>query len=99
MSCRHVSDHRQLVHHSLMKLGYGKFFRSPGHQSGSLLGDDRRDESGLLQEFDPHSVSGIELLPLITRLGIVHAGIGENSVHIGREQADLPKNLVRGMPR
>jgi len=99
MSCRHVSDHRQLVHHSLMKFRDGKLFRAAGNQPGSFLRHNCRDETGLLQQFDPHSVSGVELLPLITRLGIIHAGIGEDPVHIGGEQADLPKNCGREMSR
>lgn len=91
MSFSHVSDHRQLVHDSLVKLGNGEFFSPSGYQSGSLLRDDRRDEPGLLQQFDSHSVSGIELFPFITRLGIVHARISKDSVHIGPEQTELFK--------
>jgi len=98
MSLGHSSNHRQLVHHSLMKLRNGQFFGSPRHEPGSLLRHDRRDESGLLQQLDAHSIAGIEFFPLIARLRIVHPGIGKDSIHIGREEADLPKNLTRGMP-
>lgn len=89
MSFSHVSDHRQLVHDSLVKLGNGEFFCPPGYQPGSLLRDDRRDEPGLLQQLDAHSVSGIEFFPFITGLGIVHTGIGQDSVHIGGKETNL----------
>lgn len=89
MACGHVSDHRYLVHRPLMQFGDGKFFRSSGHQSGALLRHDGRDEAGPLQQFDPHSISRIELLPLVTRLGIIHPRIGEDAVYVGCEQFDF----------
>ncbi len=95
MSRGHVSDHRQLVHYTLMKFRYRKFFRPTSNQPGSFLCDDRRDKAGLLQQFDSHSVSSVELLPLIARLGIIHAGIGENSIHIRGEQSDFPQEASR----
>lgn len=96
MSRGHIADDRQLIHHALMKFRYREFFRSASDQSGSLLRHNCRDEAGLLQQFDPHPVAGIEFLPFITRFGIVHAGIGENSVHIRGEEAEFPQEASRG---
>jgi hypothetical protein len=79
-----------------MKLGDGEFFGPPGHQPRSLLCDDRRNEAGLLQQFDPHSVPSIELFPLIARLGIIHAGIGKDSIYIRGKQPDFPQKASQG---
>ena len=80
-----------------MKLGDGEFLRSASDQPGSFLRHNCRDEAGLLQQLDPHSVTGIELFPLITRLGIIHASIGKDAVHIRGEQAD-PFKYIAGWP-
>ncbi len=88
MALGHLTHERQLVHHPLMHFGYRQLFCAPRDQFGPLLRHDRRNNSGPLQQLDPHSISGIELLPLVAGFAIIHPGIGQNTIDIHRKKTD-----------
>ena len=83
--------HRELVVNPLVHFGDRQLLPPALDDSGLLPGDERRDQPGRLEHLDPHAVAGVELLQLIARFRIIHAGIGQDPVHIHGHQAHAPQ--------
>ena len=85
MPCNQLLEHGELVIHTLVHFGNRQLLRAAHHDFCRLLRNDRGQNPGLLQEFDPHPVMRIELFPLVAGLGIVHAGVGQDPIDIRRK--------------
>ena len=47
-----------------------------------------RIRTGRAHPSHAHAVAGVELLQLVAALGVVHAGVGQDAVHVHRDEAD-----------
>ena len=87
-----ILEHGQLVVCSLMYFRDRQLLRAAHDDFRRLLRDDRGDHPGLLQQFNPHSVTSIEFLPLIPGLGIIHPGIGQDPIDIRRKHTNAAQD-------
>src|SRR6185295_5204573 len=81
-----------------MQLGNRELLGTARHQLRPLLRHNSGDDPDPLQQFDPHSIARVELLPLIAGFGIVHSAVRQDAVEISREQTDLLKDMARDLP-
>ena len=82
-----------------MHFGNRQLLSTTHDDFGRLLSDDRGQDARTLEQFDPHPVSRIEFFPFVAGFGIIHPGIRQYSVNIGREQSDATKGTLQGGAR
>lgn len=78
--------HRKLFKLALKDILDMEFVGSAFHNLGGLARDDADGNVQPMGEENPRAVRGIELLPFVAGLVIVHAAIGPNAVDVGQDQ-------------
>jgi hypothetical protein len=92
MTPQQIAEHGELVVSGLMDFGDGELFPSALDEFRLFFGDECRQDPGRLQQLDAHPVPGVEFLQLIAGFSVVHARVGQDPIHVQRNQADPFEN-------